>query len=127
MSDDTSTPARVRWARLRFQIIGQLLAAPPEPGELSARIAELAARSWRHATTGEVIRFSAKAIERWFYVARSADEPIHALERKVPKHAGSHPSVSDAVAAEIARLRRDHPRWSYRLVHDNLVVLAREN
>jgi putative transposase len=127
MSDDTSTPARVRWARLRFQIIGQLLAAPPEPGELSARIAELAARSWRHATTGEVIRFSAKAIERWFYVARGTEEPIRALERKVPQHAGSHPSVSDAVAAEIARLRRDHPRWSYRLVHDNLVVLAREN
>jgi putative transposase len=127
MSDETSTPARVRWARLRFQIIGQLLAAPPEPGELAARIADLAARSWRHPTTGEVIRFSVKAIERWFYAARGKDEPIRALERKVPKHAGSHPSVSDAVAVEIARLRRDHPRWSYRLVHDNLVVLAREN
>ena len=127
MSDETSTPARVRWARLRFQIIGQLLAAPPESGELAARIAELAARPWRHPTTGEVIRFSAKAIERWFYAARGKDEPIRALERKVPEHAGSHPSVSDAVAAEIARLRRDHPRWSYRLVHDNLLVLAREN
>jgi hypothetical protein len=34
MSDETSTPARVRWARLRFQIIGQLLATPPESGEL---------------------------------------------------------------------------------------------
>jgi transposase InsO family protein len=127
MSDDTSTPARVRWARLRFQIIGQLLAAPPESGDLGARIADLATRSWRHPTTGEVVRFSAKAIERWFYAARGKDEPIRALERKVPKHAGSHPSVSAAVAVEIARLRRDHPRWSYRLVHDNLVVLAREN
>lgn len=127
MTDEISTPARVRWARLRFQIIGQLLGAPPEPGELGARIAELAARSWRHPTTAEVIRFSAKTIERWFYTAHKAQDPIRALERKVPKHAGTHPSVSDAVAAEIRRLRREHPRWSHRLVHDNLLVLAREN
>jgi hypothetical protein len=63
MSDETSTPARVRWARLRFQIIGQLLATPPESGELAARIAALAAKSWRHPSTDEVVRFSAKAIE----------------------------------------------------------------
>jgi putative transposase len=127
MSDNTSTPARVRWARLRFQIIGQLLAAPAEPGELGGRIAELAARSWEHPTTGDVVRFSAKTIERWFYTARDSEDPIRALERKVAKHAGTHPSVSEAVAAEIRRLRRDHPRWSYQLVHDNLLALAREN
>ncbi len=127
MSDETSTPARVRWARLRFQIIGQLLATPPASGELAARIAELAAKSWRHPSTDEVVRFSAKAIERWFYAARSAQDPIRALERKVAKHAGSHPSVPEAVAEEIRRLRRDHPRWSYKLVYDNLVVLGRQN
>jgi transposase InsO family protein len=127
MSDDTSTPARVRWARLRFQIIGQLLGAPPEPGELGARIAELSARSWRHPTTGESVRFSKKTIERWFYTAKDKQDPISALARKVPKHAGSHPSVPEPVAAEIRRLRREHPRWSFQLVRDNLVVLAREN
>src|SRR5438093_10460637 len=112
MSDNTSTPARLRWARLRFLIIGQLLGAPPEPGELGTRIAELAARPWRHPTTGEVVRFSNKTIERWFYTARDKQDPIRALERKVPKHAGTHPSVSDAAASEIKRLRREHPRWS---------------
>jgi transposase InsO family protein len=127
MSDETHTPARVRWARLRFQIIGQLLAAPPDAGELAQRIAELAQRPWRHPTTGEVVRFSAKTIERWYYAARDSQDPMRALERKVPKHAGTHPSVSDAVAVEIRALRRDHPRWSYKLVHDNLVVIAREN
>ncbi|HET9622732.1 MAG TPA: IS481 family transposase [Kofleriaceae bacterium] len=126
MSDETSTPARVRWARLRFQIIGQLLATPPESGELAARIAELAAKSWRHPSTDEVVRFSAKAIERWFYIARNSQDPIRALERKVPKHAGMHPSVPEAVAEEIRRLRRDHPRWSYKLIYDNLVVIGRQ-
>ena len=105
MTKDDGIPTRVRWARLRFQIIGQLLATPPESGELAARIAELAAKSWRHPSTDEVVRFSAKAIERWFYAARSAQDPIRALERKVPKHAGLHPSVPEAVAEEIRRLR----------------------
>jgi transposase InsO family protein len=127
MSDKTNTPARVRWARMRFQIIGQLLAAPPEAGELGARIAELAGRRWQHPTTGDVVRFSAKTIERWFYAARDQQNPIQVLARKVPKHAGTHPSVSEALAHEIRRLRRDHPRWSCQLIYDNLVVIAREN
>lgn len=126
MSHDSSTPARVRWARLRFQIIGQLLASPPEPGKLKQHIAALAARAWRHPSTGESVRFSEKTIERWFYSARGEHDPIRALERKVPKHAGSHPSISDAVALELAKLRRDHPRWSFQLVYDNLVVIGRE-
>jgi len=126
MSDDSSTPARVRWARLRFQIIGQLLGAPPEPGKLKERIAELAARPWRHPTTGEMVHFSEKTIERWFYAARSDDNPIEALARKVPSHAGSHPSISEIVARELQKLRRDHPRWSFQLVYDNLLIVARE-
>jgi len=126
MGDDTIRPARLRWARLRFSIIGQLLSAPPEPGALSASLAALAACSWQHPTTGEAIRFSAKSIERWLYTARAAQEPIEALERKVPSHAGTHPSVSTAVAETLRTLRREHPRWSYQLVHDNLVALARE-
>jgi putative transposase len=126
MGDETSTPARVRWARFRFSIIAQLMSAPPASGELGACIASLAARPWRHPSTGEVIRFSAKTIERWFYTARNEQEPIRALERKVPSHAGTHPSVSDRVADELRKLRRDHPRWSYQLVHDNLVAIARD-
>jgi hypothetical protein len=56
MTSLDDTPARVRWARLRFQIIGPLFAAPPDAGELQRRIEELAARSWRHPSTGEAIK-----------------------------------------------------------------------
>jgi len=126
MTDDENTPARVAWARMRFMIIGPLLGSPPEPGELGARIAELAGRTWRHPTTSEAIRFSAKSIERWYYVARDAADPFAALERKVPKHAGTHPSVTPAVAEALRTLREQHPRWSYQLVRDNLEALARE-
>lgn len=126
MAHDDDTPARVRWARLRFQIIGTLLASPPEDGELKRCIAELAARPWQHPTTGEVVRFSFKTIERWLYCARDAQDPMEALARKVPSHAGTHPSISPALAEAIVQQHREHPRWSYKLHHDNLVALGRE-
>lgn len=127
MANDDDTPARVRWARLRFSIIGPLLASPPEDGELKARLDELAARSWRHATTGESVRFSFKTIERWFYAVRGAPDPIAVLARKVPSHAGTQPTITPALAEAIVRQHREHPRWSYQLHHDNLVALARED
>ncbi len=126
-NDDRAPSARVRWARLRFQILGPLLAAPADDGELKARIAELAERAWRHPTTGESIRFSFKTLERWWYIARAADDPLAVLARKVPSHAGTHPSLSPALIEAIARQHRDHPRWSFQLHHDNLVALARED
>jgi putative transposase len=126
MTSQDDTPARVRWARLRFQIIGPLFAAPPEPGELQRRIEELAAHSWRHPSTGEAIRFAFKTIERWFYAARGAADPLDALARKVPRHAGTHPTVSAAMGEVIARQHREHPRWTFQLHHDNLAVIARE-
>lgn len=127
MAKVDDTPARVRWARLRLQIIGILLASPPEGGELKARLEELAARSWRHPTTGDAVRFSFKTIERWFYAARGKDDPFAVLARKVPRHAGTHPSVTEALGEAIVRQHRDHPRWSFQLHHDNLVALARED
>jgi putative transposase len=127
MPPDDDTPARVRWARLRFQILGPVLAAPPGEGdELRARLEELAARAWKHPTTGEAVRFAFKTMERWYYAVRNEPDPLRALERKVPKHAGTHPAVSPALAEAIHRQHRDHPRWSYQLHHDNLAALARE-
>jgi len=96
--NDDALSARVRWARLRFQILGPLMAAPAEDGELKAHLEALAARPWRHPTTGETISFSLKTLARWWYIARRAVDPLAALERKVPAHAGTHPSLSPAVA-----------------------------
>lgn len=127
MPHDDDTPARVRWARLRFSIIGPLLAAPPDEGELRARIEELAARTYRSPTHGQTMRFSFKTIERWFYAARGEGDPIAVLARKVPIHAGTHPSVSPALADAIRRQHAEHPRWSFQLHYDNLVAIARED
>jgi hypothetical protein len=73
------------------------------------RIEELAAKAWRPPGTLDAMHFSAKSIERWYYAARDAAQPIAVLERKVPRHAGTQPSVSEAVAAAARQLRVDHP------------------
>jgi transposase InsO family protein len=72
-----------------------------------------------------MLRFSFKTIERWYYAARGETDPIAVLERKVPKHAGTHPSIGEALATAAAKQHRDHPRWSYQLHYDNLIALAR--
>lgn len=125
MAHHDHTPARARWAQRRFSIIGPLLAAPPADGELHARIEELAAKTWQHPTTQEPVRFSFKTIERWYYAARSVADPIAALARQVPSHAGTHPSVSPALVEAILAQHKAHPRWSYQLHHDNLAAQAR--
>ena len=127
MRPEDQAPARLRWARLRFAIIGPLLASPPEPGQLAGRIQELASKSWKHPTTGEALRFSAKTVERMYYLTRNEADPLRALERKVPKHAGTHPSMSAALAAALTQQYREHPRWSYKLHRDNLAVLVKED
>ena len=127
MATNEDTPVRVRWARLRLQIIGSLLAAPPADGELKARIEALAACGWRHPTTGETIRFSFKTIERWFYVAREQADPIVALARKVPSHAGTFPSVPAALGQALTRQHAEHPRWSFQLHYDNIKVRVGED
>ncbi len=61
-----------RWARLRFAVIGPLLAAPPAHGELQQALRDLSAKPWRHPVTGVAVQFSVATLERWFYAARSS-------------------------------------------------------
>lgn len=123
---DDGTPPRVRWARLRFSIIGPLLASPPESGELAVALDEVALRSYLHPTTGERVRFGRSTIERWLYAARNAPtDPMSALERKVHARAGTHPSIGAKLAEALRAQHRAHPRWSYQLHHDNVCAQAR--
>jgi len=108
--------------------VGGLLASPPEHGELQEAIAALAARTWRHPTHGQVVRVSAKTVERWYYVARSNPaDPVGALSRRTHGQAGKHASVSASLAQLIVARHREHPGWSYQLHYDNLKVLVEQD
>ena len=127
MSDDDAISMRTRWARLRFSILGPLLASPPGPGELARRLRELSQKSYQHPTTKLTIRFGESTIERWYYDAKDEADPVRALERKVPAHAGTHPGISAGLALAIVTLYRQHPSWTVQLHYDNLAVLAKQD
>ena len=76
-------PSHDVWARLRFAIIGPLLAAPPAPGDLAAALDDLASRTWRHPLTGTSMQIGRSTLERWFYQARHASDPVGALRPRV--------------------------------------------
>ncbi len=116
-----------RWAELRFSIVGPLLASPPEPGQLQAELARLAAKVWRHPSTGEPLRFAVSTIERWLYQTRAAEDPVGCLRRKVRRDAGRQPTVGGELAEVLRAQHLEHPSWSYKLHRDNLVVVAREH
>lgn len=123
MSFDEDLRRRDRWARLRFAIIGPLLAAPPAPGDLQAALSEIAARLWRHPSSGLEVRFAASTIQRWYYAARAASNPMEVLRNQIRSDIGSFPSVAPQAAEALRALYEQHPSWNVKLLHDNLRVV----
>ena len=122
LSTDEDLPQRDRWARLRFAIVGPLLAAPPATGELHAALTAMAAKAWRHPFTGIEVRFAVSTLERWYYAAKKAADPVLALRNQVRQDIGRFPSLSVAAVAALTAQYRDHPGWTAQLHHDNLKV-----
>jgi putative transposase len=118
---DRGQADRERWARLRFAIIGPLLAAPPARGELQRALRELSARSWQHPVSGRPVRFGRSSLERWYYAAQNAgDDPVRVLRRRIRADAGRSRRMSSNLVAALEAQYRQHPGWTVRLHYDNL-------
>jgi len=115
-----------RWAKLRFAVVGPLLAAPPRRGELHAALVALSKKQWRHPLQDEPVHFGVSTIERWYLLARKSANPMDALRRQVRSDAGQRPSMAPEVCSALRAQYRTHPRWSKELHRDNLVVVAKE-
>jgi putative transposase len=114
-----------RWARLRFAVVGPLLASPPAKGTLRATLEQLAAREWRHPTTGAPVRFGVSTLERWYYQSRNEpDDPVSVLQRKRRQDAGEQISMTTPLRQALLVQYDAHKSWSAQLHHDNLVALA---
>ncbi len=113
-----------RWARFRFSVVGPLLSAPPEAGELREALMSLAKKQWRHPITGDTACFAFSTIERWLYQARNQNNPITALSTKRREDAGKSRQLPAALKQVIQQQHRQHPSWSYQLHVDNLTVLV---
>lgn len=122
MSSSHGISKRDGQARLRFSIIGALLAAPPAKGDLLGALRSLAAKCWRDPATGLDVCFGVSTLERWFYIARRAQDPVAALTDRLRAHAGCFPSLSAQAEAALITQYRQHPGWTIQLHYDNLQV-----
>jgi transposase InsO family protein len=113
-----------RWARFRFSVVGPLLASPPAKGTLRAQLRLLAEKTYKHPITGGTVAFGLSTIERWFYQARNANNPVEAVRRKIRSDASKHPSLSLPLRQVIRAQHKQHPHWSYQLHFDNLKIVA---
>jgi transposase InsO family protein len=124
MADDPSS-SHDRWARLRFAIIGPLLAAPPRRGQLEAALRALADQTWRHPLTEQPVGFGFSTIERWYYAARQEErDPVGVLRRQRRRDAGQAWALSLKLREVLRAQYQAHPGWSYRLHTDNLAVVV---
>ena len=114
------------WARLRFSVVGPLLASPPPRGALRGELVRLSTKIWQHPTTGEPVRFGVSTVERWYYTARGSDDPVVVLRRKPRRDRGQCWAVGVKLAEVLRGQYRDHPSWSYQLHLDNLAAQVRE-
>jgi transposase InsO family protein len=128
MNDHEAESGRDRWARLRFAIVGPVLAAPPPRGALRAALERLVAQSWHHPVTRAPVRFAFPTIERWYYAARNATrDPVGVLRQRRRKDAGQQRALSARLRLVLQEQYQAHPSWSYQLHLDNLAVLIAED
>jgi transposase InsO family protein len=127
LNTPTDPSKRDRWARLRFSIIGYLLAAPPAPKMLYAALQELAAKSWRHPVSGLDICFAVSTLERWYYTARRANDPVAALKDRLRGDVSRFPSLTPLVIDTLTLQYREHPGWTMQLHSDNLRAALKDS
>ena len=118
---------RDRWARLRFVIIGPLLAAPAQSGELQSQLALFAAKTWRHPSTGLDVTFSVSTLERWYYAARNATDPVAALRNRLRGDIARFPSLSQTLIDALVEQYREHAGWTVQLHFDNLCARFKDS
>lgn len=114
-----------RWAHFRFSVIGALLAAPPERGQLRPQLKQLAAKKWCHPISGQWISLGLSTLERWYYKALGGPQgPVQVLQRKIRSDHGTHRALGPNLSEALTTQYRQHPSWSYQLHFDNLTVLV---
>lgn len=114
------------WGQFRFSVISGLLTRPPEKGRLGEEIRLLASRCYRHPTKDEWINLGASTIERWYYRALDAPDPVAALSRRVRSDAGKTKALNARQLTELDKQYKKYPHWSYQLHTDNLAALVEE-
>lgn len=122
MITDSDSRKAERRARLRFAIIGPLLAAPPSAGELHRALSALAQKSWKHPVSGMPARFSVATLERWYHAAGKARDPVAVLRRRTRSDCGRVRRLPPRLIQALQSRYQAHPGWTVQLHYDNLAA-----
>jgi transposase InsO family protein len=125
MGKKSNTP-QITWAQLRFSIIGGLLARPPCKGQLGKELQILARGHYRHPSQDKWITFGVSTLERWYYKALNAEDPIKALDRKQRSDTGKTKAMTPQLLTALKRQYQRYSDWSYKLHSDNLAALVEQ-
>ena len=121
-------PTQQLWAQFRFGIIGGLLSAPPDGGELKSRIKILSAQDWVHPISGQKVRFGESTIERWYYQSRGQDkDPVGVLRRKIRSDSGCTLCISQETKSWLQASYMSHRSWSVQLHFEHLELAAKKD
>ena len=80
----------------------------------------LATKTWRHPASGLDVSFGLSTLERWYYAARKADDPVAALKNRLRAGVKRFPSLSQTVIDTLTLQYRQHQGWTAQLHFDNL-------
>ena len=124
---ESQLPMWQRWAQFRYSVIGELLSCPPPKGQLQKSIGQLAQKCYQHPIdANQRINFGRSTIERWYYKAKDAADPIAVLGRKIRSDSGVRWSMPKTLLQELKAQYENYPRWNVQLHYDNLKVVAKE-
>lgn len=111
----------------RFSVIGGLLASPPGSGQLKEEIKRLSERAWLDPICHEQRRFSISSIERWYYVARNANDPVGALSSIPRRDRGKTVAISKRLEELIREQYDRHRDWTWMLHYSNIKALIKKD
>ena len=123
MTQNDPKDTKHQWAQLRFSVIGQLLACPPN--KLTVALKELADKQWQHPTQNKNVKFGYSTIERWYYSAKKSNNPIAILGRRSRSDMGEYKAMPEVLSKKLSEQFEDNPNWSWKLHADNLAAVAR--
>ena len=123
MTGSNGPPKKREIGQFRFSIVGGILACPPTDDSLITELRRLANIQWLHPVTKEHRTYSVGTIERWFYIARKARDPVDALCSIPRRDRGLSKMVTETVKSLICDQYQRHPDWTKSLHHSNLKVL----
>ncbi len=117
---------RQKEAEFRLSIIGPLLSMPPDKGQLQKELKSIAGHLYFHPTKKIWRKFNISTVERWYYQAHNADDPIKALSRKIRSDAGKSYALTHQQLDALRKQYKQYSHWSYKLHSDNLEALVVE-